>query len=457
MSGTPLRAAVIGSGPAGFYVADHLLSHPDPAVTVDLFERLPTPFGLVRYGVAPDHPKIKTVTRSFDKTAQHPGFRFFGNVHVGQDLRLADLRRHYHIVCFTTGAQTDRRMGIPGEDLARSHAATEFVGWYNGHPDYRDREFDLSVERVAIVGVGNVALDVARILCCTDEELTQTDIADHALDALRASRVREVVLLGRRGAAQAAFTNVEVRELGEMAGADVDVRSAELEGASGTAGVDDDRLLAKKVEILRELSTRERTGKPRLLSLRFLVSPVALTAGPDGKVGGVRLMRNALAQGADGGWRAEPTGQEETLPAQLVFRSVGYHGVPLADVPFDTRRGIVPNDHGRVLEGAAPVPGLYVGGWIKRGPSGVIGTNKADAADTVAAIFADAAAGRLPAPAEPSPAAAEALVRERQPRVVTYDDWRTLDALEVAAGKPDGKPRRKMVTVGEMLGALAKP
>ena len=452
MSDAPIRAAVIGAGPAGFYTADHLLSHGGGRISVDLFERLPTPYGLVRYGVAPDHPKIKTVTRSFDKTAQHPGFRFFGNVNVGSDVTLADLRRHYHIICFTTGAQTDKRMGIPGEDLARSHAATEFVGWYNGHPDYRDRTFDLSVERVAIVGVGNVALDVARILCCTIDELASTDIADHALDALKASRVREVVLLGRRGAAQAAFTNVEVRELGEMAGADVHVRAAELDGPLDR-GAEEDRSLAKKLEILRELAAKPRAGKPRLLSLRFLVSPVEIV-GTDGNVSAVRLAKNALKPGPDGSWRAEPTGETELLEAGMVFRSVGYHGVPLEGVPFDRKRGVVPNDSGRVIDGAAPVRGLYVSGWIKRGPSGVIGTNKSDAADTVEAIMADIAQGSIGAPADASAEAAAAMVRAKQPRVVTYDDWRKLDAIETAAGKPAGRPRRKLVTIEEMLAAL---
>jgi ferredoxin--NADP+ reductase len=453
MSDASIRAAVIGAGPAGFYVADHLLSHASADISVDLFERLPTPYGLVRYGVAPDHPKIKTVTRSFDKTAQHPAFRFFGNVNVGHDLSLADLRRHYHIICVTTGAQTDKRMGIPGEDLARSHAATEFVGWYNAHPDFRDRTFDLSVERVAVVGVGNVALDVARILCCTDDELAPTDMADHALAALRNSRVREVVLLGRRGAAQAAFTNVEVRELGEMAGADVNIRAAELDGPLDP-GAESDRLLAKKLEILRELAARPRSGKPRLLTLRFLVSPLELLDDGAGRVGALRIGRNALRAAPDGSWRAEPTGETETLEAGLVFRSVGYRGVAVPGVPFDEKRGVVPNAAGRVLQGSKPVPGLYVSGWIKRGPSGVIGTNKSDAADTVAAIVADLAAGALPAPADPSPAGALASVRSAQARVVTFDDWRKLDAIEVAEGKPAGRPRRKLVAVADMLARL---
>jgi ferredoxin--NADP+ reductase len=454
-SDEPIRVAVIGAGPAGFYVAEQLLARAEPRVTVDMFERLPTPYGLVRYGVAPDHPKIKTVTKSFDKTAQHAGFRFFGNVTVGQDVRLADLQRHYHAICFTTGAQTDKRMGIPGEDLARSHAATEFVAWYNGHPGYRHRQFDLSVERVAIVGVGNVAVDVARILCRTPEELAETDIADHALEALRRSRVREVTMLGRRGAAQAAFTNAEVKELGELPGADVTVRSDELDAPGSAVAEGEDRAAAKKLEILRQFATRQPSGKPRLLTLRFLVSPVELLPDAAGGVAGVRLVRNALKAGPDGTLKAEPTGAREDLPAQMVFRSVGYHGVPLPDLPFDAKRGVVPNAAGRVLDPSGKaVPGLYVSGWIKRGPSGVIGTNKPDAADTVAALLEDAAAGRLLPPADTSASGAEALVRSRQPRVVTYDGWRVLDQLEVAAGRPD-RPRRKFTAVDEMLAALA--
>jgi ferredoxin/flavodoxin---NADP+ reductase len=398
-----LRVAVVGSGPAAFFTAEPLLGRTDRAVTVDMFERLPAPFGLVRFGVAPDHQKIKSVTRSFDKVARRPGFRFFGNVDVGAHLTLDDLRRHYHVICFATGAQTDRRLGIPGEDLARSHPATEFVAWYNGHPDYRDLVFDLSVRRVAVIGVGNVAVDVARILSRTPAELARTDIADYAETALAASGVREVYLIGRRGPVQAAFTTPEVRELGELEGADVvvppeDVVLDPLSRAALAAA--DDRALEKKVEILQDYSARQRTGKPRTLTLRFLLSPVEILADDAGGVRAMRLVRNRLEDDGRGGARAAATGQIEELPVDLVFRSVGYRGMAIPGLPFDERSGTVPHERGRVMAGGAPLPGVYVSGWIKRGPSGVIGTNKPDAAETVETILADAAAGLLPEPAE---------------------------------------------------------
>src|SRR5690606_11213286 len=334
-----------------FYAADALLKQDALVVEVDLLDRLPTPFGLVRSGVAPDHQKIKNVTRVFEKVADHPRFRFFGNVCFGEHLGLDDLRRHYHQVLFTTGAETDRPLGIPGEDLAGSHSATEFVWWYNGHPEYCDSCFDLSCERVAVVGVGNVAVDVARILCRTPEELETTDIADYALDALRESRVREVVLLGRRGPVQAAFTTPEVKELGEMAGADVYVRPEEAaldpisEAELAESG---DRPTLQKVEIIRSYAGRAPTGKPRRIVLRFLVSPTELVDDGTGRVVALRLARNRLVRGADGRVRPEPTGETEELPVGLVFRSIGYRGVALPGLPFHERWGIIPNDEARV-------------------------------------------------------------------------------------------------------------
>ena len=424
-----------------------------------MLDRLPTPYGLVRAGVAPDHQKIKSVTAAFDKTAAHPRFRFFGGVELGKDVSVADLRGLYHQILYTTGAQTDRRMGIPGEDLPGSHPATEFVAWYNGHPDYRDCQFDLSQERVAVVGVGNVAVDVARILCRTPAELEKTDIADHALEALRQSRVKEVYLLGRRGAAQAAFTNPEVKELGELEGADVVVVPDEVElDQLSREGLEKsgDRTGFKKVEILQEYARRSRSGKPRRLVLRFLVSPVALTANAAGAVGGLKLVRNRLIASATGTIQAQATDRFEELPVGLVFRSVGYRGVPLPGVPFDEKWGVVLNQKGRVLdpESKQPLPGEYTAGWIKRGPTGVIGTNKPDALETVTAMLEDAAAGRTLAPAEPERAAAERLLRQRQPRLVGYPDWLRLNALEVDLGRQRGRPRVKLTRVDEMLAAL---
>jgi ferredoxin--NADP+ reductase len=416
---------------------------------VDLYEKLPAPYGLVRFGVAPDHEKIKNVTRAFDAVAARAGFRYFGNVEFGADVTLQDFARHYHQVCFTTGAQTDRRMGIPGEDLQRSHPATEFVAWYNGHPRFRHLEFDLSVERAAVVGMGNVALDVARMLCRTPEELASTDIADYALDAFKKSRIKEVYLLGRRGPVQAAFTTPETKEMGELAGADVTARPEEVAldpWSQADLIRSQDNTLKKKLEILRSFSTRPRAGRPKLLTLRFLVSPVGLEGDVAGRVVGMRLVRNVLVKGPGGALTAAPMGRYEDLPVELVFRSVGYRGVPLPGVPFDETAGIIPNAKGRVLHPSTlhPTPSLYVAGWIKRGPSGVIGTNKPDAAETAQAMLEDLESGAVTEPAEPSPEAIERLLRERQPCLITFEDWKMLDALESERGKAHGRPRVKM-------------
>ena len=456
-----LRVAVIGAGPAGFYTAEHLFRQSGLAVEVDLYDRLPTPYGLVRFGVAPDHQKIKNVTAAFDKTAAHPGFRFFGHVELGKDVTIEDLRAHYHQIVYTTGAQTDRRMGIPGEDLRRSHPATDFVAWYNGHPDYREQRFDLSQEQVAVVGVGNVAVDVVRILCRTYEELATTDISDDALAALRESRVREVYLLGRRGSAQAAFTNPEIRELGELPGADVRAIPDEVEPdplSRAELEKSGDRSTLKKVEILRDYARRAPSGKPRTLVIRFLVSPVALVDDGREGVAGIRLVRNTLQATAAGTLQARPTDSFETLPTGLVFRSVGYRGVPIPGVPFHDAWGVILNEKGRVLEPDSREPrlGEYAAGWIKRGPTGVIGTNKPDAAETVACMMEDVARDRMLAPSEPDAGAALALVRQRQPQHITWSDWQRLDALEVERGRAAGRPRVKFTRVEDMLVALGR-
>jgi ferredoxin--NADP+ reductase len=456
-----VRVAIVGAGPAGFFLAERLLGQGDPIVGVDLYERLPAPYGLVRFGVAPDHEKIRSVTRAFDAVASRPGFRYFGNVEYGAEVTLRDLRRHYDAVCFTTGAQTDRRMGIPGEDLAGSYPATEFVAWYNGHPRFRSLSFDLAVERVAVVGVGNVAVDVARILCRLPDALAATDIADHALAALRASRVKEVYLLGRRGPAQAAFTTPEARELGELAGTDLIIAPGEvaLDPLSGAQlERSGDRTARKKVEVLQSLAGRAPTGNPRRLFLRFLVSPVELLADGRGRVRAMRLVRNRLEAAADGSLQAVPTGDCEELPVQMVFRSVGYRGVPLPDLPFDETRGIVPNAGGRILAPTThdPLPGLYVAGWIKRGPSGVIGTNKPDAAETADAILEDLRSGAAPRPATEDPAAIETLLQERQPCLITFEDWKEIAALESARGEANGRPRIRL-TEAEIKAKLGCP
>ena len=465
----PIRIAVVGSGPAGFYAAGHLLKDTSGRFEVDMLERLPTPWGLVRSGVAPDHPKIKTVTRVYEKTAAHPRFRFFGNVHFGEHVLREDLLAHYHAIVYATGAPVDRPLRIPGESLPGSHAATEFVGWYNGHPDYTDLEVDLvSAERAVVIGNGNVALDVARMLVLNASELAPTDTADHALEVLARSRVREVVVVGRRGPAQAAFTNPELRELAELADAEVVVDPAELDRALAVAdpAAEQNVTARTNVEILREYSRRAPSGKPRRIVLRFLLSPVELLADEGGRLAGVELVHNELVPETAGVLRAQPTSSHETISAGLVFRAIGYRGIPLPGVPFDERRGVIPSRGGRVTDPTsdAPLPGEYVVGWIKRGPSGVIGTNKKDAQETVDAILADLSSAengdsRPLAQGSHDAATLERLLRARQPDLVTYDGWSEIDRHERSLGEPAGRPRVKLTRIEEMLriAALESP
>ena len=457
-AGNPLRIAIIGSGPAGFYTAEHLLKQDEVAVEVDMFDRLPTPFGLVRAGVAPAHPKIKSVIRVYEKTAAREGFRFFGNVDIGRDLTLDDLREHYHAVVCAYGTATDRSLGIEGEELPGSHAATEFVAWYNAHPDFADREFDLSAKRVVVIGNGNVAADVARMLALTREELEATDTADHAIEALADSGVEEVVVLGRRGPAQAAFTNPEVRELGEMLEADVivDPSDAALDEVSSEWIESDeaDPTNKRNVELFRGFAEREPEGKPKRIVLRFCSSPIEIRG--EGKVESIVIGRNELRRDESGAVRAIDTGEREELETGLVLRSIGYKGEGLDGLPFDDRGGVIPNDHGRVLdpETGKQVPGAYAVGWIKRGPSGVIGTNKKDALDTVTALLEDVREGRIHEPAgDASKEAAAATVAARAPDAVSFQAWQAIDEAEVGRGEPLGRPRVKFCTVEEMLEA----
>ena len=454
----PLRVAIVGSGPAGFYAAEHLLKQEDVAVEVDMFDRLPTPFGLVRAGVAPDHPKIKSVIRVYEKTAARPGFRFFGNVDVGRDVTVADLRERYHAVVYAYGSATDRSLGIPGEDLPGSHPATEFVAWYNAHPDFADRDFDLSCERVVVIGNGNVAADVARMLALTREELDETDTADHAIEPLAESGVREILIVGRRGPAQAAFTNPEVRELGEMVDADIVIDPGEVEldelSREWLESEDADPTNRRNVEIFSDFAGREPGGKRRRIVLRFHGSPVEIRG--DGAVESIVIGRNRLERTDDGRLRAVDTGEREEIECGLVLRSIGYKGVGLDGLPFDERSGTIPNEHGRVVEPGSgdQVPGQYVVGWIKRGPSGVIGTNKKDALDTVNALLEDVAAGRVPEPAGDSSAEGIVeLLEERAPDHVTFGGWQAIDRAEVARGEPLGRPRVKFCDVDEMVAA----
>ncbi|MDE3134313.1 MAG: FAD-dependent oxidoreductase [Acidobacteriota bacterium] len=448
----PLRVAVVGSGPAGFYAAGQLLSNSTAVVTVDVFDRLMTPWGLVRFGVAPDHPKIKSVTRVFEKTARLPGFSFHGNVEVGSDVSHEQLAAAYHAVLYAVGTPGDRRLGIEGEDLPGSESATEFVAWYNGHPDYADMDFDLSCRRAVVIGNGNVALDVARMLALSVEELAVTDIADHSIGLLRDSKIEEIVVLGRRGPAQAAFTNPELRELADLQLADVIVDAADmqLDPASASALESADGTVQRNVETLTQYSALTPSGKPRRIVLRFLTSPVAIEG--NGRVQALVTERNELVAGEGGSLKARPTGVTERLETGIVLRAVGYVGRPLPGVPFDHRRATVLNEGGRVLDPDthAPIPGLYAAGWIKRGPSGVIGTNKKCAQETTGRLFEDLAAGLLPEPTD-TPEALLQRLRDSGVDVVDYSGWEAIDAHERALGEPAGRPRVKLVNRDEQL------
>jgi ferredoxin--NADP+ reductase len=453
MSG-PLRVAVVGSGPAGFYAAGALLDA-DIAVEVDMIERLPTPWGLVRLGVAPDHPKLKTVSRAFERVALKPGFRFFGNVEVGRDLSHGDLTRLYDAVIYAFGAQSDRRLGIPGEDLPGSWSATELVAWYNGHPDFQKLEFDLNVERAVVIGNGNVALDVARMLALTPEELAPTDTTDPAIDAIGASTISNIVVVGRRGPAQASWTTQELMELGELAGADVDVDPAELElDTASEASLEFDTNSKRNMEVLKDFAGREPTGKPVTVRLRFLASPVALHG--EEKVESIELVRNKLEE-QDGRLVAVPTDERETLACGLVFRSVGYRGVGLPDLPFEERRGTIRNELGRIVDADGnPVAQSYCAGWIKRGPTGIIGTNKKDATETVTQLLEDVHGGRVLHREEVTPDAVEGLLADRGVRAVMYPGWTSIDEHERAAGAKLGRPRVKLRTWNELLEAAER-
>jgi ferredoxin--NADP+ reductase len=452
----PLTVAVVGAGPSGFYAVEALLKAPGLSVRVDLFDRLPTPYGLVRGGVSPDHQKIKSVTVVYEKTALDPRVRFFGNVKLGRDLTVEELRARYDKIIYAVGCESDRHMEIPGEGLAGSHSATEFVGWYNGHPDHRHRTFDLSCAAVAIVGVGNVAMDVTRILACDPESLVKTDITDHALDALRKSGVKTIWLLGRRGPAEAAYSPVEIEEIGELSTADLVVEPAEAVVDEVSTGELADAAVKKKVEYVQRHAALGAGAKPKKVRLRFRASPVEIV-GEDGRVKALRIELNRLVSDGKGGVKSVGTGEFETLPVGLVLRSVGYRGIPVPGVPFDEKAGRIANAAGRVTGGAggAPLAGEYVVGWAKRGPSGLIGTNRADSVATVALLLEDWKAGKFPDRAvDADPGSIVKLLAAKGAAHVTFSQWKALDKLELANGAARGKIREKFTRVEDMIAAL---
>lgn len=451
-----MRVAVVGSGPAACYAALELTATKGASVT--MFERLLTPYGLVRFGVAPDHPGTKAVTDTFKALARRSTFDLNLGVEIGTHITHDELAERHHAVVYAVGASSDRKLGIPGEDLPGSHTATEFVAWYNGHPDYADRTFDLSSERVVVVGNGNVALDVARILLSDPDDLDRTDIADHALEALRESKVREVVVLGRRGVAQAGYTNPEMLALRHLPGVDLVIDSDEVAIDELTRTIldaaDTEASVRAKVAFAQEVAAETPGGQPKRLVLRYLTSPTEI-AGTE-RVESLNVTRNRLEQQSDGAVTAVSSGSTETIETGLVLRAVGYHGVAMPGLPFDPARGVIPNDGGRVIDPdtGSPIPGVYVTGWIKRGPSGVIGTNKKCATDTVDLLLQDYLANVLPAPAHDA-GSITALVAERQPDVVDFAGWTTIDKAEKAAGRARRRPRVKFTSPESILAELA--
>ena len=440
-----VRIAIIGAGPSAFYAAAALIAQKDVEVRVDIFDRLFAPYGLVRYGVAPDHPKIKSVAALYEKTANDPRVRYFGCVEFGKHITLDTLRPLYDQVVFATGAQSDRNLEIPGEDLPGSMSATEFVAWYNAHPDYRDLKPNLDIEGVVVVGMGNVAMDVARILAKSYDELKVTDIADHALEALKTSKVRNIYVLGRRGPAQAKFTNPEIKEFGHLEVADPVVLPDELKlDPDSQKAVDGDRLNRQNLDFLREYAARGQGIKPRKVHFRFLVSPIEITG--NGKVEAVKIERNKLTSTPDGYLNCEGIGEFETLKAGMVLRSVGYYGVALPGVPYNKKKGTIPNDHGRILiEEGKVLPGAYVVGWAKRGPTGVIGTNKKDAEETVALMLEDVKSLRR---VDKAGDVADVL-KQCGCTPVMFPEWQKMNAAEIERGKAGNRPRVKFLTVDE--------
>jgi len=442
----PLTVAIVGSGPAGFYAAGALLSRDEFDVRVDMYERLPTPWGLVRFGVAPDHPQIKSVSSVFAKTASHDAFHFYGNVELGRDVTREELLDRYDAVLYAVGARADRSLGIPGEHLDGSVAAVDFVGWYNGHPDYADHEFNLQTKRAVVIGNGNVALDVARILCSPTERLATTDIADHALAALRHSSIEEVVVLGRRGPGQAAFTTLELRELPEFTESGVDVDPEQVLEAPDEATLP--KLARRNLAVLRDYARSPAPRGARRMVLRFLRSPIELR-GTD-RVEDLVVGVNELRTTDDGRLMAADTGLREIIETGLVLRAVGYRGLPVAGLPFDNDRGVVTNDGGRVRDAERE----YVTGWIKRGPTGIIGTNKKDAVETVATLLSDLSTGRLIRHSEGlrhAHADITAWLTDGRKDVVTEECWQRIDAFERDAGSIVGRPRVKLCQTSKLL------
>lgn len=448
----PLRVAIVGAGPAGIYCADALMKSETAAergVSIDLYERMPAPFGLIRYGVAPDHPRIKGIITALHKVLDKPQIRLLGNIDYGTDITLADLRKHYDAIVFSTGATDDRALGIPGIDLDGSYGAAEFVAWYDGHPDY-PREWPLEAEKVAVIGVGNVALDVARVLAKTGDELLPTEIPDNVYQGLKANKAVEVHVFGRRGPAQAKFTPLELKELDHSPNIEVVVAPEDIEYDEGSAVARRTSKITDQVaQIIENYAIHEpKQGAIHKLFLHFFESPVEIL-GEDGKVVGLRTERTEL----DGTGNVKGTGRTTDWDLGAVYRAVGYLSDNLPEIPFDSQAGVIPNEAGRVFDDGAHLTGLYTTGWIKRGPVGLIGHTKGDANETVECLVEDMVNNALNVPEEPSEDAVTALLESRKIPYTTWDGWNRLDEYERGLGAAEGRERKKVVEREEMLAA----
>ena len=454
------KIAIIGSGPAGFYSAGELFRQESLSIKVDMFDKLPTPFGLVRGGVAPDHQKIKSVTKIFERIAENENFRFFGNVEFGKDLKNADLLDRYDAVIYSVGSSSDRLLDIPGENLSGSHSATEFVAWYNGHPDFSDRKFDLSGKNAFVIGNGNVALDVARILAKNYDELSRTDIADYALKALRKSQIENIWLVGRRGPIQAAFSPTELREFLELEEAEAFVDSKELdfdESGKSILEIEASKDTKRNIEILKQISSKDSSLTRKKVHFLFLSSPVEIFGSE--KVEKISLVRNKLKKQNDGNLRPIPTNEIFEKEANLIFRSIGYHGEELAGLPFDKKKGIIPNDFGQVIDSENPKvlrKREFVAGWIKRGPSGVIGTNKPDAVETVHRLLDTFHNEKILPKKYDSKSDIVFFLKSRGVNFVSFSDWKILNNYEIKLGESNERPRIKLTSVEKMLEIIRK-
>jgi ferredoxin--NADP+ reductase len=451
----PLRVAIVGAGPSGFYIADALFKS-DINVTVDAFDRLPSPFGLLRGGVAPDHQQMKSVGNYYNRIREknRSRFQFFGNVEVGKDISINELQEHYDAIVYTYGSESDKKTGLPGENLEGSYSAREFVGWYNGHPDYRNYKFDLSQETVAIIGQGNVAIDVARILAKTPQELHSSDITAHAAEALKKSNVRHIYIIGRRGPVQSAFTHLECKELGELIDCDIIVHKKDLIlDTANTIELEENHKAQKNYDALQAHAAKPLQGKTKRIEICYFHSPKEIIGSTH--VNGLKLDKIKLTGDAYH-QKATPTGEEVTLKCNLLFRSIGYKGLPIAGIPnFDDKKGIIPNTDGRLeLSDQSPCYGMYTSGWIKRGPSGVLGTNKPCATATIKTLLNDLTNNHITPCITPSSDAIKTLLKDRNIRYINYEEWSTIDAAEIKRGQKVGKPREKFISVEEMLHVL---